>query len=94
MRQRPLMSMLLFPEMCKLEDAEDTKSEGFLPAGHVDKGGDIYGYPIPGHCQWGTRGIECVTHPEGVIGKAKLADPEEGLQDHRDLSRLCGEASQ
>ena len=74
------MSMLLFPEMCKLEDAEDTKGEGFLPAGHVDKGGDIYGYPICGHCQWGTRGIECVTHPEGVIGKATLADPKKAYK--------------
>ncbi len=74
------MSMALFPEMCRLEDAEDTKTEGFLPEGHVDKGGDIYGYPIPGHCQWGTRGIECITHPEGVLGKASLADPKKAYK--------------
>ncbi len=74
------MSMALFPELCRLEDAEDTKTEGFLPEGHVDKGGDIYGYPIPGHCQWGTRGIECITHPEGVLGKASLADPKKAYK--------------
>ena len=51
-----------------------------IKLGHVDKVGDIYGYPIPGHCQWGTRGIECVTHPEGVIGKAKLADPKKAYK--------------
>jgi len=54
--------------------------DGFEEARYVDKGGDIYGYPICGHCQWGTRGIECVTHPEGVIGMAKLADPKKAYK--------------
>ena len=70
------ISMALFPELCQLENAEDSPSSGFLPAGHLDKGGDIYGYPIPGHCQVGCRGIELVFHPEGVIGHATLAAPE------------------
>lgn len=74
------ISMALFPELCRLEDAEETVIEGFLPEGHVDKGGDIYGYPIPGHCQWGTRGIEAITHPEGVLGKATLADPKKAYR--------------
>ena len=70
------ISMALFPELCQIEHAEDTKTWGFLPEGHVDKGGDIYGYPIPGHCQVGASGIECVLYPEGVLGKASLADPK------------------
>lgn len=69
------ISMALFPEMCSLKDAEDNNPWGFLPEGHVDKGGDIYNYPIPGHCQVGCGGIECVIYPEGVIGKSSLADP-------------------
>ena len=67
------VSLSLFPEMCDMEYAENTDVKGYLPAGHVDRGGDIYGYPIPGHCQVGNCGIECVTFPEGVLGHAKDA---------------------
>jgi creatinine amidohydrolase len=74
------ISMALFPELCQLENAEDSPGKGFLPAGHVDKGGDIYGDPIPGHCQIGCRGIELVSHPEGVIGYATKAAPEKAYQ--------------
>jgi creatinine amidohydrolase/Fe(II)-dependent formamide hydrolase-like protein len=74
------VSMALFPEMCKLEDAEDNNPWGFLPEGHVDKGGDIYNYPIPGHCHIGCGGIECVIYPEGVIGKPSLADPNKAYK--------------
>jgi creatinine amidohydrolase/Fe(II)-dependent formamide hydrolase-like protein len=74
------VSMALFPEMCKLEDAEDNTPWGFLPEGHVDKGGDIYNYPIPGHCHIGCGGIECVIYPEGVIGKPSLADPNKAYK--------------
>jgi creatinine amidohydrolase len=74
------ISMALFPEMCKLADAEDNKPWGFLPEGHVDKGGDIYNYPIPGHCHIGCGGIECVIYPEGVIGKPSLADPKKAYK--------------
>ncbi|MFZ3109287.1 MAG: 3-dehydro-scyllo-inosose hydrolase [Rectinemataceae bacterium] len=69
------ISMALFPELCRKDLAEDTTVKGFLPPGHVDRGGDIYGHPIPGHCIIGGTGIECVTFPEGVLGKATLADP-------------------
>jgi len=68
------ISLALFPEMVQMEHAEDTTVRGFLPPGHVDRGGDIYGNPIPGHCQVGCGGIECVVYPEGVLGKATLAD--------------------
>jgi 3-dehydro-scyllo-inosose hydrolase len=74
------VSMALFPEMCKLEDAEDNNPWGFLPEGHIDKGGDIYNYPIPGHCHVGCGGIECVIYPEGVIGKPSLADPNKAYK--------------
>ena len=63
-----------------MEHAEDTSIKGFLPPGHVDRGGDIYGNPIPGHCIIGGTGIECVTFPEGVLGKATLADPKKATK--------------
>jgi len=74
------ISMALFPELCQLEHAEDTTLKGFLPPGHVDRGGDIYGHPIPGHCIVGGTGIECVTFPEGVLGKASLAEPSKAYK--------------
>ena len=72
--------MALFPDLCQPDNAEDTEPWGFLPEGHVDKGGDIYGYPIPGHCQVGCSGIECVLYPEGVLGKASLASPKKAYK--------------
>lgn len=80
------ISLALFPELCDMEHAEDTSVKGFLPAGHVDRGGDIYGNPIPGHCQIGNCGIECVTFPEGVLGKATLADPEKAVAS---IEKVC-----
>jgi creatinine amidohydrolase len=74
------ISLALFPEMVQMEHAEDTTVRGFLPPGHVDRGGDIYGNPIPGHCQIGCGGIECVVYPEGVLGKATLADPKKAYK--------------
>ena len=74
------LSMALFPEMVQLENAEDNTPWGFLPPGHLDRGGDIYGNPIPGHCAVGCGGIECVIYPEGVIGKPSLADPKKAYK--------------
>ena len=71
--------MALFPEMCAPENAEDTDVKGYLPPGHIDRGGDIYGNPIPGHCQIGAGGMECVMFPEGVLGKPSLADPKKAI---------------
>lgn len=78
-------SMALFPEMNKKDCMEDSKKEpkGFLPKGHVDLGGDIYQYPIPGHAQYGLGGLEILNYPEGVIGKPTLAEAhkaEAGLE--------------
>ena len=80
------ISLALFPELCDMEHAEDTNVKGFLPPGHVDRGGDIYGYPIPGHCQVGNCGIECVTFPEGVLGKATLAKAEKA---YASIEKVC-----
>ena len=78
-------SLALFPELNKKEYMEDSKKEpkGFFPEGHVDLGGDIYQYPIPGHAQYGMGGLEVINYPEGVIGKPTLADAskaEDGLE--------------
>jgi creatinine amidohydrolase len=74
------LSLALFPELCQPENAEDTTPWGFFPEGHIDKGGDVYHYPIPGHCQVGGTGIECVVYPEGAIGKPSLATAEKGYR--------------
>jgi creatinine amidohydrolase/Fe(II)-dependent formamide hydrolase-like protein len=88
-------ALALFPEMVKLERAVDTVSEGFMPPGHVDKGGEVYHAPIKGHEQIGFGGIEVVMTPEGVVGKPTLADPskaEAGLNALFDyMVRLIGD---
>jgi len=76
-------SLALFPEMNEMEHMEDTVPRGFMPEGHIDKGGDIYQLPIPGHCQIGCGGLEVIMYPEGVVGKPSLADAtkaEQGLE--------------
>ncbi len=80
------ISLALFPELCDMEHAEDTNVKGFLPPGHVDRGGDIYGYPIPGHCHVGNCAIECVAFPEGVLGKATLAKAEKA---YASIEKVC-----
>lgn len=75
-------SLALFPEMNQKEDMEDSTPKGFMADGHIDKGGDVYQLPIPGHAQIGWGGLEVVMYPEGVIGKPSLAEAakaEEGL---------------
>jgi creatinine amidohydrolase len=88
-------SLALFPEMVNLEKAEDTAPQGFMPPGHVDKGGDIYHAPIKGHEQIGFGGIEVLMTPEGVVGKPSLADAakaEAGVQALLDyMVRLIGD---
>lgn len=72
--------LALFPEFVQMENIVDTKTWGFLPEGHIDKGGDIYGYPIPGQSHIGGSGIECVVYPEGVLGKPSLAKAEKAFR--------------
>jgi creatinine amidohydrolase/Fe(II)-dependent formamide hydrolase-like protein len=69
-------SLALFPEFMHMDLAVDTKPEGFLPPGYVDKGGEVYHAPIKGHEHVGLGGAEVLVYPEGVIGRPSLADPE------------------
>lgn len=69
----------LCPDMFYPDKAVNTEVKGYLPYGHVDRGGDIYMYPIPGHCQVGNCGIEAVCFPEGSLGHAAEADPKKAI---------------
>ncbi len=69
-------SMGLFPEMIHLEDAVDTKGESLMPPGHIDGSGSAYNLPIPFWQHVGGSTIEVVATPEGVVGRATLADVE------------------
>jgi creatinine amidohydrolase/Fe(II)-dependent formamide hydrolase-like protein len=69
-------SLALFPEFMQMDKVVDTTPKGFLPPGHVDKGGEVYHMPIKGHEHVGLGGIEVINYPEGVIGRPTLADPE------------------
>jgi len=69
-------AMALFPEMNRKEDFEDTTPKGFLPHGHIDLGGDVYQWPVPGHCAMGVGLLEIKGYPEGVVGAPSLADPK------------------
>jgi len=69
-------SMALFPEMIQQEYAVDTEGQPLMPPGHIDGSGSAYGLPIPFWQHVGGSTIEVVATPEGVVGKATLADPE------------------
>jgi len=71
--------LALFPEFVQMEHAVDTECWGFLPAGHIDKGGDIYGLPMAGQSQIGGGGVEFAVYPEGVLGKPSLAKAEKAF---------------
>jgi creatinine amidohydrolase/Fe(II)-dependent formamide hydrolase-like protein len=69
-------SLALFPEFMDMKLAVDNKPEGFLPPGHVDKGGEVYHSPIKGHEHVGLGGTEVLVYPEGVIGHPTLASAD------------------
>lgn len=69
-------SMALFPEMIEQEYAVDTAGQPLMPPGHIDSSGSAYSLPIPFWQHIGGSAIEVVATPEGVVGKATLADPE------------------
>ena len=77
--QETSFSMALFPEMIQMSDAPDTDPDGFLPQGHVDSAGNIYGRPIKWYCHAGLGTIEVVGHPEGCIGHSSLASGEKAV---------------
>jgi creatinine amidohydrolase len=72
--------LALFPEFVQMEHVKDTKTWGFLPEGHIDKGGDIYGLPMAGQSQIGGGGVEFAIYPEGVLGKPSLAKAEKSFK--------------
>ena len=74
------LCLALFPEFVQMENVVDTKTWGFLPEGHIDKGGDIYNYPIPGQSHIGGGGVEFALYPEGVFGKPSLAKAEKAYR--------------
>ncbi len=72
--QETSFSLALFPEMIDMNLAVDTEFHGFLPPGHIDSAANIYGRAIKWYCHAGAGTIEVVGNPEGVVGKATLAD--------------------
>jgi creatinine amidohydrolase len=72
-------SLALFPEMIQMKDAVDTEPFGFLPAGHVDKAGNLYQLPIPWYAHAGLGPIEIAQFPEGCVGKAKRAKASKAM---------------
>jgi creatinine amidohydrolase len=56
--------------------AVDTQPRGFLPDGHIDKAGNLLRRPICWYGQVGCGPIELAATPEGVVGRATLADVE------------------
>ncbi|MCB6346865.1 creatininase family protein [Clostridium sp. AF18-27] len=77
--QETSFSLALFPEMIHMEDAPDTDLHTFLPPGHIDNAGNIYGRAVKWYCHAGAGTIEVVGNPEGVVGKAKLATAEKAI---------------
>ena len=71
-------SMVLFPEMIKLENATDNKPVGWMPEGHVDKAGNIYQKPIKWYGQVGFGPIEVSAYPEGNVGWPSKGTFEKG----------------
>ncbi|TKJ19912.1 MAG: creatinine amidohydrolase [Promethearchaeota archaeon Loki_b31] len=71
-------SMVLFPEMIKLENATDNKPTGWMPEGHVDKAGNIYQKPIKWYGQVGFGPIEVAAYPEGNVGYPSKGSFEKG----------------
>ncbi|MGE5673399.1 MAG: 3-dehydro-scyllo-inosose hydrolase [Mycobacterium leprae] len=69
-------SLALFPEFIKMEHAVDTRPQGFLPDGHVDKAGNLLHRPIAWYGQVGCGPIELAATPEGCVGRATAARAE------------------
>ncbi|MBI4277193.1 MAG: creatininase family protein [Armatimonadetes bacterium] len=69
-------SLALFPEMIEMKDAVDTRVQGFLPEGHIDKAGNLLHRPINWFSQVGAGPIEVKAYIEGVVGRATLARAE------------------
>ncbi|MFX0099022.1 MAG: 3-dehydro-scyllo-inosose hydrolase [Candidatus Hodarchaeota archaeon] len=69
-------SMALFPEMVKIEHAEDTTPRGYFSEEHVDKAGNAYMRPIKWYGQVGMGPVEFAAYPEGCVGAQTKSDPK------------------
>jgi creatinine amidohydrolase/Fe(II)-dependent formamide hydrolase-like protein len=69
-------AMSVAPELFKQEYAVDVHEEGYLPDGHIDKGGCVLHRPIPWYNHVGLGPIALAGHPVGSLGRPTLADPE------------------
>ena len=67
-------SLALFPEFIHQEWATSTQPRGYLPEGHIDKAGNLLHRPIAWYGHVGGGPIEVKAYPEGVVGRADLAD--------------------
>ena len=72
-------SMALFPEMIKMEDAVDTKGRVSSRRVISMRRVQLMVSPIPFWQHVGASTIEPVATPEGVVGKATLADPDKAI---------------
>ena len=72
------LGLLLFPELVDMSRALDTEAELFLPPYHLDKA--VAGLGRPGN--WadgqGHMALELHATPEGIVGKATLAEGRKG----------------
>ena len=88
-------SLALFPELMDMKEAVDTKPRGYLEEGHIDKAGNLLRRPICWYGQVGCGPIEVFAYPEGVVGKATLADASKAkpgvvaLLDY--IEKLCND---
>jgi len=73
-------SLALFPEMFDMSKAVDSEPKGFLQEGHIDKAGNLLNRPIAWYGHVGGGPIEVSAYPEGVVGKATLADAEKAKE--------------
>lgn len=69
-------SLALFPEMIQMEHALDTEGLSLFPPGHINMSGSAYNLPIPFWQHVGGSAVEPIQTPEGIVGKATLADAE------------------
>lgn len=72
-------SMCMFPDLCRPEDAVETKGTPLFPAGHIDFADELgTNGPIKWYNALGNCGMEVICTPEGVIGNPKKASVEKG----------------
>jgi len=78
-------SLALLPEFIKMKDAVDTEPRGYLPEGHIDKAGCLYQRPLRWYDHVGCGPIEVTAYPEGVVGRATLAEAEKAAKGVTEL---------